>query len=407
MAETRPSAELSFMPQKSFNWPIVCTAFLVAFFGWGLGFYGPSVFLQTLHAERGWSVSTISSAITLHYLVSAVLVAYLPNIYRRFGLPRVSVVGFFFAAAGVAGWSLVTEPWQLFPVALISAVGWGTMNSAAVNAIVAPWFDKDRPRAISMAFNGASCGGLAFTPLWVALIGHFGFFEAALLVGAGMLMVMLPLAATVLRRDPPGEARAEVHGAGGRTRATLMRDRGFLTISLAFALALFAQVGMVAHFIARLAPEFGPNGAAWTLSLVTLCAVAGRSLLTRFMHDENRRRVAAVNFLMQAAGTALFTFGGGLPTMLAGCVLFGLGFGNLVSLPPLLVQREFSGPEIGRAVALIVAVNQAVFAFSPAALGILRDFAGSYTASFAVATTLQLLAAAIVLLGRPRVRSRA
>ena len=69
------------------------------------------------------------------------------------------------------------------------------------------------------------------------------------------------------------------------------------------------------------------------------------------------------------------------------------------SLPPLLLQKEFSGAEVGRAVALIVAVNQAVFAFAPAVLGILRDLAGSYTVSFALAATLQAAAAIVVLLG--------
>ena len=67
-----------------FNWKIVWAAFLVALFGWGFGFYGPPVFLQMLHAQRGWSVSTISSAITFHFVFSAILVAYLPDAYRRY-----------------------------------------------------------------------------------------------------------------------------------------------------------------------------------------------------------------------------------------------------------------------------------------------------------------------------------
>ena len=56
--------------------------------------------------------------------------------------------------------------------------------------------------------------------------------------------------------------------------------------------------------------------------------------------------------------------------------------------------------------ALIVAVNQAVFAFAPAVLGILRDLAGSYTISFALAASLQLAAAAVVLLGRVSLRPK-
>lgn len=40
------------------GWPAVWTAFVVAVFGWGVGFYGPAVYLVTLHHEQGWSIST-------------------------------------------------------------------------------------------------------------------------------------------------------------------------------------------------------------------------------------------------------------------------------------------------------------------------------------------------------------
>ena len=35
------------------GWKVVWVAFAVAVFGWGIGFYGPSVYLPTLHATRG------------------------------------------------------------------------------------------------------------------------------------------------------------------------------------------------------------------------------------------------------------------------------------------------------------------------------------------------------------------
>jgi len=387
-----------------FNWKIVWAAFLVALFGWGFGFYGPPVFLQMLHAQRGWSVSAISSAITFHFVFSAILIVYLPDAYRRFGLPRVTAVGLVAAAAGVLSWSLAQQPWHLFIAALVSGAGWATLSGAAINAIVTPWFDRDRPKALSTAFNGASCGGLLFTPLWVLVISQFGFTAGAALIGLGMLAIMLPVTAMIIGRNAPLAVAA--NAAPGRSRGQLFRDRGFFTISIAFALALFAQVGIVAHLIARLAPEFGTTGGAWAMSFVTLCAMAGRSVIGAVMGERNRRVVAAANFAIQALGTLLFTFGDGPVPLLLGCALFGFGFGNLVSLPPLLLQREFSGAEVGRAVALIVAVNQAVFAFAPAVLGILRDLAGDYTVSFALAATLQGVAAAVVLLGRVSLRPK-
>src|SRR5712692_4041377 len=71
-----------------FGWRVVAVAFVFAVFAWGVAFYGPSVFLHALHQARGWPVSLISAAITAHFLVGAVLVAYLDDARGRNGARR-------------------------------------------------------------------------------------------------------------------------------------------------------------------------------------------------------------------------------------------------------------------------------------------------------------------------------
>ena len=66
-----------------FGWQVVAAAFTVAVFAWGIGFYGPPIFLQTLHVSRGWPVSLISAAITTHFLLGAIVVANLASLHRR------------------------------------------------------------------------------------------------------------------------------------------------------------------------------------------------------------------------------------------------------------------------------------------------------------------------------------
>jgi MFS family permease len=386
-----------------FGWKVVGAAFVVAVFGFGIGFYGPSVFLRTLHDGRGWPISLVSAAITAHFIFSALCTAYLPEAYGRWGVARVTQAGAVCAAVGVVLWAGAPAPWLLFPIAVISGAGSGATTGAAINAIVAPWFDKDRPKALSMAFNGASIGGLLFTPLWVALIDRLEFAGAAVLVGGVAVAILCPVSVRYLGPPPSAASSPPVSCL---TKTALLKDWRFVTISAAFALGLFAQVGLVAHLLTRLTPEFGAGGAAWAMSLVTLCAVLGRSLFGWLIGERDRRHAATLNFVIQASGTALLAFGSGLPALVCGCVLFGLGFGNLVSLPPLILQKEFPAVDVGRAVALTVAINQAVFAFAPAILGVLRDVENSYTAAFSVVAAIQVLAALIVVSYRVR-RNRA
>jgi len=320
----------------------------------------------------------------------------------------VTQAGIALAAVGVIGWSLAQQPWQLFLAALVSGAGWAATSGAAINSMVAPWFDKDRAKALSLAFNGASMGGVVFVPLWTFMIAELGFSMAAAILGAAMVAISWLLAARYLTPQPPRRAPENVHPRSDRTQHTgtlsrvdLAGDRRFLTISIAFAFGLFAQIGILAHSVTRLTPELGGNGAAWAVSLITAAAVAGRTVLGWTLRKRSVRIAAAANFLVQACGSALLVVSHTAPTLLLGCVLFGVGVGNLISLPPIIVQHEFEAADFGRVVALITAVNQLVFASAPAVLGALRDLSDSYALPFTVAMLIQIAAAPVVLSYRP------
>ena len=55
-----------------YGWRVVGAAFVLGVFGWGLGFYGPPVFLSVIREAHGWPLALISTAVTVHFLVGAV-----------------------------------------------------------------------------------------------------------------------------------------------------------------------------------------------------------------------------------------------------------------------------------------------------------------------------------------------
>ena len=191
-------------------------------------------------------------------------------------------------------------------------------------------------------------GGIVFAPLWIAMIAAAGFQSAALLIGGLAIAVLVPLSLRYLRSAPadfglaPDGEPADAHAAKSvpaRSRRSLLSDARFITLSIPFALALFAQIGLFTHLVARLAPITGSAIAALAVSLATVCAVLGRSVLASLMGDRDRRILAAINFLLQACGVALLILGTSTTVLLIGCVVFGLGVGNLTSLPPLIAQK--------------------------------------------------------------------
>jgi uncharacterized membrane protein len=148
------------MRKTFYGWRVVNAAFVLAVLGLGFGFYGPQVFLHAVRDARGWSLSLVSTAVTVHFLIGSIVTANLPALYQRFGVPMVTKDGALLLAVGVVGWAMAAAPWQLFAATLLSGAGWVTMGIAAVNAIVSPWFARDRPAALAAAYNGANVGGI-------------------------------------------------------------------------------------------------------------------------------------------------------------------------------------------------------------------------------------------------------
>ena len=235
-------------PEKFYGWRIVGAAFVLAVFGWGLGFYGPPIYLQAVRDSRGWSLPLVSAAVTVHFLFGALVVARLPGLYLRYGLPAVTKAGVLALAVGISGWAVAAEPWQLFVAALFSGAGWVAMGAAAINAILAPWFIRRRPAALAMAYNGASIGGVVFSPLWVAAIGTWGFPAAAAVVGVIVTVCVWILTDVYFSRTPQqmglapdGDepAIAAVFRASAAARSlpgtSLWRNRGFITLAAGFS----------------------------------------------------------------------------------------------------------------------------------------------------------------------------
>jgi MFS family permease len=398
-----------------FGWKVTATAGVIAIFAFGFGYFGPAVFLNVLHTQHGWPVSFISAAITVHFLVSALLVPYLPDAHDRFGIAAVTLAGVAALLVGVLGWSLAVAPWQLFAAALPSGAGWAATSGAAIVAMVSPWFDRRRALGLGLALNGASIGGIVFAPLWVLIISSIGFVKAVAILGIATLAILGPLIRRYLRPTPESLGLAPDGAAmpsGSHPTAprepssarlgSLMRGRSFATLSIAFALGFFAQVGITAHIVTRLAPLVGADYAAGAISLQTASAMIGRVLLGALLGRADRRFVAAGNFVVQACGVSLLAVGSTAVVLVPGCILFGLGIGSLLLLPPLIAQRDFAPHDVPRVVALVTATNQAVLAFAPAALGLLRELSGSYALPFLTAAGIQLLAGVIVVTGRGR-----
>jgi MFS family permease len=396
------------------GWLVVAAAFLVAMFGFGLGFYGPGIYLVALKARHGWSTEEISSAITAYYIFGAgLLFVVVGPLFDRWGARPVVTIGTVAIASGMVLLTLITRPWQAHAAFGVMSLGWATMSGAAINIIVAPWFERRRGLALSWAMSGGSAGGVVIAPLLVLTISQFGFAVALETAAAVMLAVLVPVVLLVLRpkradeHDPadlrpqlgkpsPPNTMSPDEVAEFRLR-TVLRKRSFVTTSIPFALGLTGQVGFLTHQIAFLSPMIGTIAAGWAVSLTTSAAVVGRIAAGFVVDRYNRRAVASLNFALQALGIGILAATAERRMLYLGCLLFGAGVGNATSLPGLIIQQEFPKQHFARIVSLVVAINQFSFAFGPTLLAQLQHASGGYKPALLVCVAAEIAAAIVVL----------
>lgn len=388
------------------GWRVVAVCFVVATACWGFGLYSHGIYLVELRRLHGWSAAQISGAATAYYLLTATLVIFVSDAIARLGPRRLLLVGTCFLGSAVALLAFVATLWQLYAVYLVMAVGSAAMHVGAITNILGLWFDRQRPLAISLALNGASSGGILVAPALVLAIAATGFATAMVEAAIIMAAVLVPGIAIWVgrppKRDSDGSGASSSPAPAQWTRRGALRSPMFWSVAAPFALALMAQVGFLVHQIPMLEPTMGRTGAGLAVAVLTVAAVIGRVVLGVLALRLDLRRATAVLLGAQVAALLAMTQTTDAVVLFGACALFGLAAGNLISLPALIIQREFEPASFGMLVGLSTAIGQFTYAIGPGLLGVVRDATGDYTAALTFCMVLEIAAAGIVL-----VRARA
>ncbi len=400
-----------------YGWRIVGACFIVASFAWALGLFGSSVYLQALTTAHGWSIAEVSSAITTFLLVSALIQQPVGRSINRWGPRPIMLLGAASMALAVPLIGRVAEPWQLYPCFFLLGIGWASLSTTAISTTVAPWFERHQGRSITLAIMGASLGAIAGVPLLLFAVQRLGLGRGLLAVGILTAVVLLPLIVLVLRYRTPADLGLQRDGsaidAGGRDSllfphiATALNRRRLLwSAAVAFALVLTIQLGFITHHVTLAEPFLGTAGAGLLVSATGVVSILGRLYLMRIVDRASVRRLACQAMLAQTVAILAIGLYPSVPVLIAASLLYGYAIGQVTTLGPIVIRREFGADAFGAAYGTAATVIQLASAFGPALIGFLRDALGSYASAFLVAATVTGTGCACLYLGGERHQAR-
>ncbi|MGY6500433.1 MAG: MFS transporter [Acidimicrobiales bacterium] len=371
----------------------VCVLGAVTIAAYGSTYYAFGVIVDPIHADTGWTLTTLGSAYALSLVLGGLGATVAGPVVDRWGGRRVLVT------AATVGAGLLGSA-ALAPTAVWFVVTWGagagTIGALAFYHVTIVVMVRARggsdPRAYAaLTFLGGLSSPL-YLPLTALAIGHYGWRTTQALL-ALTLALILAIAAVVV----PGDAAAPTDddgdgdhdgsppdGSAGTDTAVGAVRRALgdpLVVVFVVAVALASVVGTALH--AYQIPAMHAAGltlaAASTLAAVRgLCSLPGRAALAVVVSRISAPAALLAAYLTMTVGTVLL-LGAGVGLAPAYAVVTGIAYRSLLPLQALVAADVFPAERLGTLMGAQQGLNSLVAATAPVAAGLVIDRTGSFT----------------------------
>mgnify|MGYP003777246985 CR=1 FL=1 len=377
----------------------------------------PSVMIRPLHEEFGWSLGTISAAVSVNLLLYGLTAPFAAALMDKFGIRRVVMVALVLVSIGSGLTVFMQASWQLILCwGVLVGLGTGSMALGFVAVVANRWFDKNRGLVVGVLTAGGATGNLIFLPVLAWLTQNHGWRTAGLTV-AGASLLVVPLVWRWLRNHPAdlgigpygGEyAEPQPIAPAGAARIAVRglvqaaRTRPFWLLAGGFAICGATTNGLVGtHFIPA-AHDHGmtETTAASLLALVGLFDIVG-TIASGWLTDrvDSRLLLAGYYFLRGLALLVLPSLFAATahPSMLVFILFYGLDW--VATVPPTVALcREYFGAAGPVVFGWVFASHQFGAAAAATGAGLVRDQFGAYTWAWYGAGALAVLASLLSLM---------
>ena len=393
------------MSNTHYRWVIVAAGGLMGCMAIGAMFTLP-VFLVPISKDTGWSVTGVSSAMTIGFLAMAFASMAWGSLSDRFGAPPVVLLGSVVLAASLA---LASRASSLIEFQLV----FGLMVGGSIAAIIAPmmacvtgWFDTHRSLAVSLVSAGMGMAPMTVSPLAARLVSAYDWRTSLQIIAALAAAVMIP--AALLVRRPPALERKSASAVPGEqlepamSVAQALRSPQFVVLLLTNFFCCATHSGPIFHTIGYAVSCGIPLVAAVSIySVEGLAGLGGRIAFGLLGDRFGAKRVLVSGLLAQAFGALAYSFVRELGAFYAVAALFGFIYAGVMPLYAVLARENFPLRMMGTIIGGTSMAGSLGMAIGPLAGGLIYDTFASYRWLYVGAWGIGIGAFLIALTFRP------
>jgi MFS family permease len=399
-----------FISDVTFRWIIVAAGGLLGCIAIGAMFSLP-VFLLPISRDTGWSVTGISTAMTIGFLAMALCSLAWGSLSDRVG-PRIVV----FLGTLILAVSLALSSQARSPLAFQLLFGVGVGSGAAaifapMMACVTGWFDTNRSLAVSLVSAGTGMAPMTMSPLAARLLSSYEWRTALLIIAMIVAGVMFPVAFLV-RRPPAGGATSSRSWDGdvreSMSTAQALKSPQFIILLLTNFFCCATHSGPIIHTVSFAVTCGIPMMAAVSIySVEGLAGMAGRICFGVLGDRLGAKRVLVSGLLVQAIAALGYDLAGNLAGFYAAAALFGFVYAGVMPLYAVIARENFPMRMMGTVIGGLAMAGSLGMATGPVAGGLIYDAVANYRWLYIGSCGMGLGAVLVLLTFRPFARHEA
>ena len=375
---------------------ILATAFFALLAIVGFALYGLPFFYDFMTKEYGWSRAVVTSGNAAGKLIVAPLFGFLAGwLIDRYGPRSLMMTGALLAGTALIGLSFASTLPMFYLFYVMNALGYVFGGPLPSQVLISRWFDKNRGKAMGIAYLGIGTGG-ALVPLIAAgLEKNMGWHLALMTIGVLVILIAFPMAFFI--RDSKKEQQEKAKTETMIPIKTILRNPNFYLLAFGSMCSIGAVGGIAQHLKLYLRDlSFTQTEAAHVMSFVLLSSLAGRVLMGFLADLINRKYVMILIYMIVAFAIPLLLMPDFPGRIYIFAVIFGIGLGGDYMIIPLMAGDLFGVRALGRTMGIILVADGIAEALFPMLVGAFYDASKSYSTGFIVLIGLATLGAVIV-----------
>jgi MFS family permease len=404
-----------------YGWWVVAACFFIAVYTSGVVSNGFTSFFEPIATEFSWSYTTVSLASSLRHMEVGLFSPLVGYLIDRYSLRKMLFIGGIITGVSVIYLATTNSLLSFFATFAIISVGMSAVSTVTLMTAVSRWFHRRLGVAMGIATCGFGFSGIML-PFVTALVDSLGWRLAMTILGAGMFVVVLPLALMVRNRPedygllPDGDTVIETKEKSGKTISTddldvptkqALMSRAFWWITLALGIQHLATNAVSTHVM----PYLSNVGVTRTVGSLIAAALPIASMSGRFgfgwLGDMVKKKpLTAAGFAMMAVGLVAFSYadeltGGMVFLLIFFIATYGMGYGGTTTMRSILPKTYFGTKNYATILGFITGIDAIFGVLGAPVAGYVYDTWGNYHYVWIALAALSFICAVMMVTAPP------